>query len=64
MLEEHARSAAHRDAILLQEREKNGLETCVSKEKAIVDLAIERLFKCTYYIAKEDLVFRKLESLL
>ena len=27
-LEEHARSVAHRDAILLQERDKNGLENC------------------------------------
>ena len=45
-LEEHARSVAHRDAILLQERDKNGLEKCASKEKASVDFTVQNLFKC------------------
>ena len=54
-LEEHARSVPHRDAILLPKRGKNGLEKCESKKKAIVDLAIENLFKCAYYIAKRNL---------
>ena len=40
-LEEHARSVAHQDAILLQERDKNGLEKCTSKSKATVHFAIE-----------------------
>ena len=36
----------------------------VHKKKASVDVAIEKLFKCAYFIAKEDLAFRKLENLL
>ena len=63
-LEEHARSVAYRDAILLQERDKNGLEKCASKKKASADLVIEKLFKCAYYIAKKDFAFGKWESLL
>ena len=34
-LEEHARSVTHRNAILLQERDKNGLENCASKKKLV-----------------------------
>ena len=29
-----------------------------------MDVAIEKLYKCAYFIVKEDLAFRKLESLL
>ena len=36
---------------------------CIKKKES-VDVAIEKLFKCAYFIAKEDLAFRKLESLL
>ena len=63
-LEEHAKCVAHRDVVLLQERDKNSLETYALKKQASVDLAIEKLFKCAYYIAKQDLAFRKLESLV
>ena len=62
-LEEHAKCVAHRDVVLLQERDKNSLETYALKKQASVDLAIEKLFKCAYYIAKQDLAFCKLESL-
>ena len=42
---------------MLQERDKNGVKKYASQKQVSIDLAIEKLFKCAYYIEKEDLVF-------
>ena len=63
-LEEYARIVVRQDANLLKERDKNSLEKCALMKNVSIDLTIGKLLKCAYYIGKEDLTFRKMESLL
>ena len=51
-IEEHAKCVANRNVVLLEERDKNGLEKYALKKQASVDLAIKKLSKYAYYIAK------------